>query len=94
MATIIKEDKQDQFIIEFNNGDLGALNEIIEQWNFKDKISAIKFALAVMLQSKEASLTIKDKEGGYPRTLVPSDNLLKKETKEPGKENKEEVINE
>lgn len=57
------------------NGDLKVLDEIKEKWNFKDRESVIRFALAVMSQAKGQALFVMD-EKNEKKGLKPSDNLL------------------
>jgi hypothetical protein len=71
-------DSQENLTIEINNGDLNALNEITETWKFKDKESALRFALAVLKVTKPGSLH-QEKEDGSKSTLLPMESLTNKE---------------
>jgi hypothetical protein len=42
--------------IEISNGDLEALNKVVQKWNFKDQVSALRFALAVLTLTQNGSL--------------------------------------
>lgn len=71
---------EDKIILEFNNGDFKALNEIVTSWGFKDIESAIRFGIAALVKAsekKEFGIT----EKGKPTTISPADSLLKE--KEP-----------
>lgn len=75
MAIIITEETIDNLALEINNGDLRALNEIIETWGFKDKISALRFAIAILKLTKPESLA-QLKDNNF-RPLIPTQDLLK-----------------
>lgn len=68
---------------EINNGDLEALNTVVDKWNFKNIESALRFAVAVLVKSADS------KEINYTDTnkndiaLVPGDSLLKEQQSEP-----------
>ncbi len=75
---IIKKDSSNEsetLNIEINNGDLKALNEIVESWNLKDKESALRFALAVLKVGKPGSLA--NEQDGIRKTLIPGESLIK-----------------
>lgn len=75
---IVKNTDTDQVLnIDINNGDLAALEAIMKTWGFKDKESALRFALAVLKQSSKDSLGIRNKDG-HISLFQPSDELLKK----------------
>ncbi len=62
--------------ITLTNGDLKALNEIVEKWGFRSPDSAIKFAIAVLLSGKEKlQVHIVDSDG-IRRRILPNDDLL------------------
>lgn len=63
--------------IEINNGDLGALNEIIINWGFKDKESALRFAIAVLKVTKPGKLS-QETPDGNKSLLIPTENLTGK----------------
>ncbi len=71
MATTIKKDVDDLLELELNNGDLKVLNDIVKKWNFLNKESAIRFALAVLATSKPGDLR---NDGDV---ITPTDQLLK-----------------
>ncbi len=56
MATKIVQEGDTSLTIEYNNGDLAALREIKEKWNFKDLESVLRFGLAVLAETKEGVL--------------------------------------
>lgn len=65
------------FQIEINNGDLKALNDVVEKWGFKDKESAIRFCIAVLSLTEAGSLYV-DKDGNKA-ALKPQDSLMRSE---------------
>lgn len=77
MAIIKKDETAEELSVTLNNGDLGALEEIVKKWRFKDKVSALRFALAALTLSKNGDLSIK-KPDGSNKLLQPSDDLLEK----------------
>ena len=60
--------------LAFDNGDFIALNEAVRQWNFKDRSSALKFAIAALLKAENKRLFIE--KNGIHIQLTPGDNLL------------------
>lgn len=72
-------------IFNVDNGDLIALNKIKDQWNFKDKESVFRYALAVMVQAETHTLYIE--KNGSKNSLAPNESLLKEEDGEAGSEN-------
>jgi hypothetical protein len=67
---------QDQKItLSIDNGDLKGLNEVIEQYDFKDEEAAIRFSLLVLLKAEDNAVWIK--ENGVPTRYVPTDKQLK-----------------
>ena len=78
MAIIRKDrgEEVDKAIFEFNNGDLQALKEIHEQWDFLNLESALRFALAVLKQTKTETVYIID-DSGAKIGLKPSISLKK-----------------
>lgn len=69
-------DKKDALYLEVDNGDLEALKEIVDKWNFKDKPSVFRFCLAVLKKSEDQKVSIK--EGDKSIILTPNDSLLAK----------------
>lgn len=62
-------------VYELDNGDLAALGEVEKKWNFKDKESALKFALAILYKSEKPEIFIGLGDSKIP--LSPADSLLK-----------------
>ena len=77
MAIDKVQETADKLSIDINNGDLKALAEIKEKWKFKDKESALRFALAVLTLSGNGNLSIR-KADGTSKLLQPGDELLEK----------------
>ena len=65
-----------KMVLEFDNGDLKGLNQIMCDWNFKDEQSLLRFAMASMLKTSEKSLII-TKDNGEKEEIVPVDEFLK-----------------
>ncbi len=61
--------------LSIDNGDLRALEEIQAKWNFKDKESALRFALAILITAKTKTIKVTN-EIGVDVSLTPSDSLL------------------
>lgn len=70
-----KTDGGESLPIDFDNGDLKALNEIQEKWKFKDKASLIKFAMAVLLKAENNKIKIS--VNGTETEVFPKEDLLK-----------------
>lgn len=76
MAIKIFSDEADKFNLELNNGELRALNEIMSIWKFKDKKSALQFAIAVLNVTRPGKL-YQEKDDGIKTAIVPIENLVK-----------------
>lgn len=61
--------------VEFDNGDLQALETIVQQGHFKSKESVLRFALAVLTKAKNTTVFVTD-ETGARVPLSPSPGLL------------------
>lgn len=66
----------DGIVLNVNNGDLEALNNIKDKWNFKSEADVLRFALAVLKQADKQVVYI-DQEGSKVG-LTPSDDLVNK----------------
>lgn len=77
MAINIQSDQGDSLQITINNGDLKALNDIIASWKFKDKESALRFALAILAMTSSGSL-YQGKPDGTKVALQPQEALINK----------------
>lgn len=77
---ILEEQIPDALRLELNNGDFKVLNEIVHNWNFKDQVSALRFALAVLKIAKSGTLS--KNENGDVSPLIPNANLLSTEQKD------------
>ncbi|PIR54710.1 hypothetical protein COU74_03075 [Candidatus Peregrinibacteria bacterium CG10_big_fil_rev_8_21_14_0_10_36_19] len=69
-----KIEGEDSLAIEFDNGDLKALNDIQQKWKFKDKSSLLKFAMAVLLKAEKNTLKIS--VDGSETEVFPKEDLL------------------
>lgn len=79
MAIIRKaqETTTEKLSLEINNGDFKALQAIKTKMNLADEEAVLRFALAVLTQSKTDTLYIDDDTGARVG-LQPSDSLRKK----------------
>lgn len=75
MAIKRLEGTPDKFSIEINNGDFQALNEIEKDWQFKDKESALRFAIAVLKVTKPGKL-YQEGTDGSKKSIIPTENLI------------------
>ncbi len=75
MAINLIHDQPEGLQIDINNGDLRVLREIVNKWRFKDKESALRFALAVLSLTEEGSLCHEKKDGSVVK-FVPTENML------------------
>lgn len=65
----------DEFQVVIDNGDLNALEAIRDKWKFKDKESALRFALAVLALTQNGTL-LRQHEDGTTKMIIPSDDIL------------------
>lgn len=81
MATIFLRDGHDEekdvdyVDIRFDNGDRQAIDDIVKKWKFKDRVSALRFALVVLKLSGPERLC-KLEKNGEPDVIVPNSDLL------------------
>lgn len=68
-------DGMDEANLQFDNGDLEALKNAMEQYNFIDEEKAIRFALYVLLKA-EKNIVYVD-EGEKRVALTPADQTVK-----------------
>ncbi len=61
--------------LTIDNGDLQALNQIIEKYRFKDEESALRFAFFALLTSENNIISVE--ENGKKVNLIPSEKLLR-----------------
>lgn len=74
LKMISSDEKKGTRIVEISNGDLIALKEINEEWDFKDIESALRYAIAVLSIAKDKKLYYEDKDG-EKLTIQPADSL-------------------
>jgi hypothetical protein len=77
MAMTIIDDRDSVLKVALDNGDYRILNEIVEKWKFKDRESALRYALALLDLSERGNLFKKDKDRN-DISLEPSDQLIEK----------------
>ena len=76
----ISEDSQKgSRTVEINNGDLIALGKIIEEWDFKNVESALRYAIAVLSIAKDKKLFY-EKENGEKVAIEPADSLRREKS--------------
>lgn len=75
MAIVKIEESTEKLDVSINNGDLKAIVEIKEKWEFKDKESVLRFALAALLVAEEGELCVIKKDGSK-KTIKPIEELL------------------
>lgn len=77
MSLKIISEEQDQGIltVQLDNGDYRVLNQIVNKWKFKDRENALRFALAILDDTDNGTLSRKLGEGLH-NLLVPTDEIL------------------
>ena len=64
--------------VEFDNGDLQAMNTVKNEWHFIDEANLLRFALAVLSRAKNKKVYVEDAAGNkFP--IAPGQQLLKPE---------------
>lgn len=61
--------------LEVNQGDLTKMEQVLEEWNFKDIQSFWRFSISILLQTEEKKLWIQ--ENGTPILIAPAKHSLK-----------------
>jgi hypothetical protein len=61
--------------IQLDNGDYKVLNEIVSEWGFKDRENALRFALAILSETRNGTLCKKEDDKTHT-ILVPTDEIL------------------
>ena len=67
--------------LEIDNGDLEALNEVMEQYGFINEQAMLRYCLVALLQSSDNKLYIK--QDGNIAAINVADSLIKKKTAPP-----------
>ena len=70
---------EDKVTVEIDNGDFQALKSIQENYNFANKESLLRFALAALLKSGKKGLYVEEDNGAKTK-LLPNDALTTKPT--------------
>jgi len=73
--------------VEINNGDLIALSKILQEWDFKDIESALRYGVAVLSIAKDKKLFY-EKENGEKVLIEPADSLRNEKRDDSTKEAK------
>ena len=81
MTIVYKEEQKNneklKATLEIDNGDLQALKEVMEQYNFINQEALLRYALVSLLKSSDNKLYIR--QNGNILAVNISDNLIKKE---------------
>jgi len=73
---IIEEEAENGILtIRLDNGDYKVLKEIVDKWKFKDREIALRFALAILDDTENGTLSRKREDGSHS-LLVPTDEVL------------------
>ncbi len=75
MAITIKEESENNLILNIDNGDLVKLKEVLNKLSFKDYQSLIRFSISLLLLNEEDYITIK--LDGEKKDMIPSKDLIK-----------------
>ena len=68
------EEKDNNLILTLDNGDKEKFQQLLGEWNFKDSQSLLRFAMSVMLETTDKTLTITKTDGDVK--VVPADDFL------------------
>jgi len=63
-----------RLVADIDNGDLQAINLLMEKYNFKDHESLVRFAFGALLESEDKTIYVK--KDGEMRSLRPAKKLL------------------
>ncbi len=69
-------EQDDKITLILDNGDKEKFHEVMEKYNFKDHQSLLRFAIAIMLETKENTLGILKDDGLLK--VTPSASYLNK----------------
>lgn len=75
MSVKVKEESSNKLVLEFDNGDLNKMKDVIEKWGFKDHQSYLRFAVSVFLLNEARYIGIV--ENGIENHVAPIKDLLK-----------------
>lgn len=76
MAVKKGENSNDEkLFLELDNGDKKKFQQLLNDWNFKDEQALLRFAMSVMLETTDKTLTITKENGDIK--VVPADDYLK-----------------
>ncbi len=84
MAIIFKETTEEgknKALINIDNGDLQALKDVMEQYQFVNQEALLRYALVSLLNSTDNKLYIRDNENIVAMKI--SENLIKKQETPP-----------
>lgn len=76
IRNITETENQEGLLFKLDNGDQKALDLIQEKWGFKDKESALRFALAVLYSSADTKKLYVVESSGKTSPLFPNSALL------------------
>ena len=69
------ENNEHSLGLDFDNGDLQALNDVIEKYGFKDEEAALRFGLIVLLNAETNNIFVE--RGDQKVKIAPNQSLLK-----------------
>ena len=69
------EEKGNDLILTLDKGDKEKFQQLLDEWNFKDSQSLLRFAMSVMLETTDKTLTITRQNRDVK--VVPADIFLK-----------------
>jgi hypothetical protein len=75
LRIISEEPDNGVLTIQLDNGDYKVLNEIVNKWKFKDRENALRFALAILDETENGTLSKKESNSVHS-LLVPTDEVL------------------
>jgi hypothetical protein len=71
-----EQSNNEKLTLEFNNGDMAALERAVIDWGFKDEASALRFGIAVLLKAESRDIQVGGNDGEKV-SISPSASLLK-----------------
>ena len=66
-----------EYVVKIDNGDYQLLRDTTERLGFRDELSLLRFAVAVLGKARTRSVTVTDVDG--ERVFRPSEHLLLKD---------------
>ena len=73
--SVHREIKEDKLILTLDNGDKTKMEEVLEQWNFKDEQSFLRFSISLLLETEDKTLWMKSE--GSPVEVAPAKHSIR-----------------